>query len=182
MSKKPVLVTALVGAAAVLLVAAVVARAFFFSVYVIPQNGMYPQMPAGSRLIAAKRVNAAEIKRGEVVIFVRQESGQDYTYIWRVIALAGDSVNTSGHDLLVNDKPLGRTLARQADGHKVYVEQNGDASYEIALDDAPQQPAPDTAVVVPAGCLFVMGDNRDHARDSRFFGPIDVRAVIGKKL
>lgn len=175
-------VTSLAVVSVVLLVAAVAAKAFFFSVYVIPQNGMYPQMPAGSRLIATQRFDADQIKRGDVVIFVRQENGQDYTYIWRVVALAGESVAVSGHDLSVDGAPVERTLAREADGHKVYVEQNGDASYEIALDDAPRQLAPKMELVVPAGCLFVMGDNRDNARDSRYFGPIGVQTVIGKKL
>ncbi len=37
-------------------------------------------------------------------------------------------------------------------------------------------------VVVPPGCIFVMGDNRDNSEDARFFGPLEVRHVRGKPL
>jgi signal peptidase I len=37
-------------------------------------------------------------------------------------------------------------------------------------------------VVVPAGCIFVMGDNRDNSEDARFFGPLELRHVRGKPL
>jgi hypothetical protein len=37
-------------------------------------------------------------------------------------------------------------------------------------------------VVVPHGCIMVMGDNRDDSEDARFFGPLDLRYVRGKPL
>ena len=37
-------------------------------------------------------------------------------------------------------------------------------------------------VVVPPGCIFVMGDNRDNSEDARFFGPLELRHVRGKPL
>lgn len=67
-------------------------KTFFIGYYRIPQNGMYPGLPAGSRLFAALRAysDASSVKRGDIVVFVREENGQRYNYIWRVVALPGD--------------------------------------------------------------------------------------------
>jgi hypothetical protein len=45
--------------------------------YVIPQNGMYPSLPSGSRLLTIKHPYAApsEVKRGEIVVFTRDQDG-----------------------------------------------------------------------------------------------------------
>ena len=174
---------ALVGASA-FLVAAVVLRAFFFDTYRIPQNGMYPALPAGSLLIAARRAYsaAASVKRGDIVIFTREENGQRYNYIWRVVALPGEKVEAAGDSLSINGQAVQRQKVRETDGRTIFREQIGDLSYEVAFDSSPHDRPPDVSVAVPADQFFVMGDNRFGARDSRYFGPIPFSSIIGKKL
>jgi signal peptidase I len=115
-------------------------------------------------------------------VFVREENGQRYNYIWRVIALPGENVETSGEALIINGQPAQRQHLGEAEGKRICQEQIGDASYKVAFDKLPQHQLLDVSVVVPPDHFFVLGDNRFDARDSRTFGPIPFRSIIGKKL
>jgi signal peptidase I len=173
-----------IGSIIAIVLALLAAKSLFISSYRIPQNGMYPGLPAGSRLFAARRAysDASSVKRGDIVVFVREENGQRYNYIWRVVALPGERVDASGDTLTVNGQPVQRQRLREADGKTVFREQIGEMSYEVAFDDSPRHIPPDVSVIVPPDHFFVMGDNRFEARDSRYFGPIQFTSIIGKKL
>ena len=167
-----------------LLLVAIGVKARFIGYYKIPQNGMYPGLPAGSSVFAAQRAysGASSVKRGDIVVFVREENGQRYNYIWRVVALPGEKVEASGESLTINGQAVQRQRVREAAGKTVFREQIGDASYEVAFAPSPLYPPPDVSVTVPSDQFFVMGDNRFDARDSRYFGPISFSSIIGKKL
>jgi signal peptidase I len=167
-----------------ILLALVVAKTFFIGFYRIPQNGMYPTLPAGSGLFAAKRAYSgpASVKRGDIVVFVREENGKPYNYIWRVIGLPGERLEASGDSLAVGGQTLQRQHVRVADGKAIVREQIGAVAYEVAFESSPRYRPPDTSVRVPPDHFFVMGDNRFGARDSRYFGPIPFKSIIGKKL
>ncbi len=167
-----------------ILPASLAIKTFVIDYYRIPQNGMYPGLPAGSIVFAAKRAyaGAASVKRGDIVVFVREENGQRYNFIWRVVALPGEKVETSGKSLIVNGEPVERQRLREADGKTIFRESIGDVSYEVAFDLSPRHSAPDASVTVPSDHFFVMGDNRLDARDSRYFGPISFSSLIAKKL
>jgi signal peptidase I len=161
-----------------------VAKAFFIDYYRIPQNGMYPGLPAGSVFFTAKRPysDASRVKRGDVVVFVREENGQRYNYIWRIVALPGERIEASGASLVINGQAVERRRLREADGKVMFREHIGDISYEVAFDQQPASLPPDASVTVPADQFFVMGDNRFGARDSRYFGTISFSSIIGKQL
>jgi len=167
-----------------LLLVFIAIKIFFIDSYVIPQNGMYPGLPGGSRLFVAKRAysGASTVKRGDIVVFVREENGERYNYIWRVVGLPGERVETSGADLIINGETVQRQRVREADGTTIFREQLGDIAYEIAFAISPRFRPPDSSVTVPPNQFFVMGDNRFDARDSRYFGPITFSSIIGKKL
>src|SRR2546426_3582066 len=86
------------------LLAILAIKTFFIGYYRIPQNGMYPSLPAGSSVFAAKRAysSASSVKRGDIVVFVGEENGQRYNYIWRVVALPGEKVDAFGESLTIN--------------------------------------------------------------------------------
>ena len=167
-----------------IVLAMVLIKTFFIGYYRIPQNGMYPGLPAGSILFTTKRAysDASSVKRGDIVVFVREENGQRFDYIWRVVGLPGEKVETSGDTLIINGQPVQRQRIREADGTTVFREKIGDAAYEVAFDTSPRSRPPDSSLTVPADNFFVMGDNRFNARDSRYFGPIAFSSIIGKKL
>ena len=166
------------------LVLALVAVKFSVGYYKIPQNGMYPGLPAGSYLFTAKRAysDASVVKRGDIVVFAREENGQRYVYIWRVVALPGEKVEASGESLSINGKAAQRERLRETDGMAVFREQVGEMSYEVAFEKSPRVQPPDVSMTVPPGHFFVMGDNRFGARDSRYFGTIPFSSILGRKL
>jgi signal peptidase I len=168
---------------AVLLLLLIV-KTFFIGYYRIPQNGMFPGLPAGSTLFTSKLAysNASCVKRGDVVVFIREENGQRYNFIWRVVALPGEKVETSGESLTINGQAVKRQQAREADGKTIFREQIGDVSYEVSFDTSPRYSPPDVSITVPPDHFFMMGDNRFDARDSRYFGPVPFSSIIGKKL
>src|SRR5262245_41714722 len=88
---------------ALLLPTLVLIKVFFITYYRIPQNGMYPSLPAGSLFFAAKRPYAApsEVKRGDIVVFTRGEGDRRYNYVWRVIGLPGDTIEAAGASLVI---------------------------------------------------------------------------------
>ncbi len=172
------------GSLIAILLALLAIKTFFIGYYRIPQNGMYPGLPAGSRVFAAKRAYSApaSVKRGDIVVFVREENGQAYHYIWRVVALPGERVEASGESLAINGQPVQRQRLRETEGKAIFREQIGEVSYEVAFDVSPRYRPADASVTVPPDQFFVMGDNRFDARDSRYFGPVPFSSILGKKL
>jgi signal peptidase I len=172
------------GAILAIVLALIVAKLFFIGFYTIPQNGMYPGLPAGSRLFTVRHAygDASSVKRGDIIVFIQEVNGQRYNYIWRVIALPGEKVVASGDSLTVNGQPAQRQRLREVEGRTIYREQIGDASYEVAFAQSPQNTPPEISVTVPPNEFFVLGDNRSDAQDSRYLGTIQFSSIIGKKL
>src|SRR5678815_697655 len=159
-----------VGLSVCLLIALVVVRLFVIGVSVVPQNGMYPTIRAGSVVLSWKRPYAriADVKRGDIVLFKRVQDGRTYLYVWRVIGLPGDKVRTAKDGLAVSGTVVKRELVRDDGERVVFRETVGQASYEIAIAKAPSDLPPDREVEVGRDEIFVMGDNRYDAVDSRY--------------
>src|SRR5216110_1536560 len=123
-------------------------KALFVGYYRIPQNGMYPTLPAGSVLFTIRRPysDISAVKRGDIIVFVREQNRQRYNYIWRVIGLPGDKIQTSGESLIINGQPVGHERVTNAGSRAVSREQIGDASYQIAFDSSTQDRPPDVSV------------------------------------
>jgi signal peptidase I len=102
-------------------------------------------------------------KSGEIVAF-RSPVEPDEIYLKRVIAVAGDVVEIHAGILYVNRMRMPESYA--------VLHANRRWSWQENI--APQ--------LVPAGSLFVMGDNRDNSEDSRYWGPVPVKNVIGEPI
>ncbi len=135
-------------------------------------------------------------RRGDVVVFKHPDTGADW--VKRVIGLPGDRVAVKGGTVILNGRPLPRTrvadhlvpispnspcraagggtgdVVAGADGapacaYPRYRERLPDGRTYLTLDQLPYAAADSAAEVrVPAGQLFLLGDNRDDSRDSRF--------------
>lgn len=169
---------------ALLLLAAVGLQFWIVDLYQIPQNGMYPGLPRGSRFLALKRPfhDSSEVRRGDVIVYVRMMPRGSYTFVWRVVGLPGDHVAIAGDTVTVNGQILSHQEVRRDGSMTVYRETNGDSIYEVAYHTPPMQELTSTALTVPADEFLVLGDNRDDARDSRFDGTVPFATIIARKF
>lgn len=154
-------------------------------------------------------------RRGDVVVFRHPDGREDL--IKRVIALPGDTVQIRGGHVILNGRPLPlqglpayavpvtanspckvvppafpvvvRVNSQAFCRYRAYRETlPGGTSYTV-LDQVPHGPGDDFGPVrIPAGRLFLMGDNRDDSLDSRFptfeggVGMVPVDHLIGRAL
>lgn len=117
-----------------------------------------PEVPLlGWRLPMVKTIH-----RGEIVVF-RYPKDPAQTYLKRVAAVGGDQVEIQNGVLFVNAQAV-------VEPYAVYRGKRQAAHEQL------------NHVLVPAGQLFVMGDNRDNSSDSRDWGFVPVTNVIGEPL
>jgi signal peptidase I len=149
-----------VGIVAGALILAVIVKTFLFQAFYIPSLSMYPTLHKGDRVLVNKvSYDLHDIHRGDIVVFERPpgEPTSIKDLIKRVIGLPGDVIEGRDGIVYVNGTAL----------EESYIDP-GDRT-----ENLPKQ-------TVPAGELFVMGDNRNNSEDSRVFGPIPEKTVVGR--
>jgi len=141
------------------IVLAVIIRTFIFQPFYIPSGSMMPTLYRGDRIIVSKlSYRFHPPQRGDIIVF-RYPHNPKKTYIKRLIGLGGETV----------------TLA---DG-RLYID--GRETPEPYLP--PNTYFPDFGPVkVPEGSYFLLGDNRMNSEDSRVWGFLDRRLIIGKAV
>lgn len=153
--------------------------------YKIPQNGMYPNLPAKTKFWAKKKLffTMSEIKRGDVVIYYMEKNGKKYDMVWRVIGLPGDKIVIRGIDLFINGKQISQNQEKETKEHIIYKENNNGAEYLVAYKkELDRSKRIDIDIEVPKDSFFLLGDNRDDAWDCRFTGSVPFEQIIGKKF
>ena len=151
-------------------VAALMVQTWVVQLYEIPSESMYPTLKARDRVVVNKLAyRLGSVERGDLVVFRRPESernnaGQPEQMIKRVVGIAGDVVEARGGVVYIDGAPLDET------GRGGYLDSS------IITANLPQP------VTVEPGHVFVMGDNRESSRDSRFFGSIPEEDLIGRAV
>ena len=141
----------------VLLLALGLVRAFAIQVYVFPSPSMRPTIEVGDRVFVNKLLWGG-VDRGDIVVFEPPvTSGRSRELLQRVVAVGGDTIESRGDVLHVNDQPV----------DEPYIGSSGIGN-------------PVTRTTIPPGQVYVMGDNRTSSRDSRVFGPIDEDWINGR--
>ena len=131
---------------------------FGYSTYLIPTGSMEPTIFPGDFLLTRSLRPPIALRRGMVVTFTHAtQNGDASTWIKRIVGLPGESIRTytSGR-VAIN----GRMLAEP------YINTEGYGG------------APNWRGEIPAGQIFVLGDNRKNSSDSRVFGPIAVDTLL----
>jgi signal peptidase I len=162
-----------------------VLRSFLFEPFRIPSGSMMPTLLEGDFIFVnkfayglrlpvlnSKFVDLGEPERGDVVVF-RLPSDESVNYIKRVVGLPGDVVEYDDRlkQVTVNGEPIPiEVIGEYPDefGVDLAIEVLGDAEHEVLLTRNSRSKG--GLYPVPEGFYFVMGDNRDNSKDSRYEG------------
>ena len=155
-------------------------RTFVIQAYKIPSGSMKPTLLIGDHILVSKfnygvklpfirstLIPVGSPKRGDIVVFIYPED-RSKDFIKRLVGLPGDTVEVRDKQIFLNGQP--------------WKETHGVHSDSLVIPGAVQPRDNFGPVKVPEGKLFVMGDNRDESYDSRFWGFVDMKDVLGKAL
>lgn len=165
----------------ILAIVLLVGQRVAFQGHTIPQDEMFPSIPAGSLVVAYEwsYSNADEVERGDVVILEAENDGETYDFIGRVIGLPGEPIAVEGGALSVDGQLVEREPLGSRKDCDLYRERFESASYVIAMCDVFAD-SDEFDVTLEDGEFFVMGDNRLQAMDSRELGPISFEQIQAK--
>lgn len=191
---------------------ALLIREFVIQPFKIPSGSMIPNLLVGDHLLVTKFIYGTkipftdfqilpgirDIKYGDVIVFKypngeNEPSKEGLYYIKRVVGLPGDKIDIKGRNIYINDKEVKLEYERSYDseslnydmyvdeyteylpGHKhLVIYQNG-KGYTEQGEYLPYD-------VISEEHYFVIGDNRDNSRDSRFWGLVPRENIAGKAL
>lgn len=162
----------------VAIILALFIRTFVVQAFKIPSGSMLPTLLIGDHLLVNKFIYGIRMpftgkilvpikqpQHGDVVVF-RFPKDRSIDYIKRVVGIPGDTVEIKDKKVFVNGKPVVNSHAHFS---------------SAAILEAKSSPRDNFGpILVPADHIFVMGDNRDNSYDSRFWGFVDERDVLGK--
>jgi signal peptidase I len=197
-SREPVLVEYARSFFPILLVVLVI-RSFLFEPFRIPSSSMLPTLLVGDFIFVNKftyglRLPVANTlvlelgrpERGDVVVF-RLPSDPSTNFIKRLVGLPGDTITYVNSRIFVNGEevPVEPVGTWQGPGQPPSVlarERLGGKAHEVLF--IPGRPSIEGTFVVPEGHYFMMGDNRDNSRDSRYSGVgfVPEENVVGKAV
>ncbi len=134
-------------------------RAFSLSPFMIEGPSMDPILQSGEVIMINEFVNTDELKRGDIVVFAMDDE-PDYFYIKRVIGLPGEKVRIREDGIYIDD----------AGGNpKKLLEHYLDEEVKSAPVNESYRENYEHTYAVPVDKFFVLGDNREHSLDSRYF-------------
>jgi signal peptidase I len=172
-----------------------VLRSFLVEPFQIPSSSMVPTLQVGDYILVnkytygirlpvsrTKVMDLNEPERGDVMVFFPPHMNDTY-YIKRVVGLPGDTISYRQKRLYVNGvqvskKDMGIAAEGPRGRYRQGQEQLGEASHVMQVNEL--RPSRDFTVVVKPGHYFMMGDNRDNSSDSRVWGQVPERDIVGK--
>jgi len=191
------------GWAGSIVVAVLIATSFKSAVAdwnVVPTGSMKPTIVEGDRIFVNKLAYDLKVpyttrqiaawgdpERGDIVVFFSPADGK--RLVKRVVGLPGDSISMRDNRLFINGKeiehePLDQEAAGEsAHGstrHKGFFMENLDGRrHPVSIAGDRPSFRSFGPVRVPGGSYFMMGDNRDYSADSRYFGFVERRRIVG---
>ncbi|HET7105005.1 MAG TPA: signal peptidase I [Terracidiphilus sp.] len=173
---------------------------FVFQPFLIPSESMERTLLVGDFLLVNKQIFAPDgkpgslgrrimpyrnVERGDIVVF--HHSSPRYL-IKRVVGLPGDHIRIENGKLLVNGvvrpepyaafEPAAPSSLRDNFPARLYTDPNVDPDWWREL----QHLTRNGELTVPAGEYFMLGDNRNHSKDSRFWGFVPRQAIVARPL
>jgi len=162
------------------IVIALFVRTFVIQAYKIPSGSMKPTLQIGDHILVSKfnygiklpfirstLIPTGTPQRGDIVVFIYPED-RSKDFIKRLVGIPGDTIEVRDKQILLNGLPWSDAHGVHADG--------------LVIPGSVQPRDNFGPVKVPEGALFVLGDNRDESYDSRFWGFVPMKDVLGKAL
>jgi signal peptidase I len=148
------------------LAVALVIRTFIMAPFKIPSGSMRPTLLEGDRILVNKFIyRFRPPRRGEIIVF-RFPEDRKRPFIKRLVGLGGDAIEIRQGQILVNGEPL--------DGEELFSRNRyynqGDYGKEGRV------------IQVPEDAYFVLGDNSVSSHDSRIWGFVPKRLLIGQAM
>lgn len=177
-----------------------VLRSFIVEPFRIPSGSMLPTLHLGDFILVNKAayglrlpiiykkiIPTGEPERGDVMVF-RFPENPKINFIKRVVGLPGDKVRVVGRAVYINGVSIDQTLVdgnhQTADLRGGYIsnryaEELDEVTHDILLRKGGRG-SKGFDGIVPDGQYFVMGDNRDNSRDSRYWGYVPGENLVGR--
>lgn len=162
-----------------------VIRGFLVEPFKIPSGSMLPTLEVGDFILVnkfsygirsplgyKKLVDFGSPERGDVIVF-RYPEDPSIDYIKRVIGTPGDRVTYRNHKLFINGEFIKTDLVSDYEKDRNFydlVENLPGISHHILINKGGSFIPNVDDLIIPEGKYFVMGDNRDNSRDSRYWG------------
>jgi len=156
---------------------AMIIRAFVVQAFRIPTGSMRTTLLEGDIILVNKFIYGPKVpftdirlpgfaqpKRGDVIVFIYPEDRKK-DFIKRLIGLPGETIEITEGIIYVNGRPLTEPLFSQR-----YYYNRGDFAKE------------GESIVVPPDSFFVLGDNSASSKDSRYWGFVPRKNLLGKAL
>jgi signal peptidase I len=148
---------------AVAILSALLVKTFLIEAFYIPSGSMEPTLKIGDRVLVNKlSYKLHDVHRGDVIVFERPPNvaGEPKIkdFIKRVVGLPGETIETRGDEVYVNGEKLNEKYLPNGTKTIPSIEK-----HKIGTDH-----------------YWVMGDNRTNSSDSRFFGEIAEKTIIGR--
>ncbi|RAK21288.1 signal peptidase I [Anoxybacillus vitaminiphilus] len=150
---------------------ALVIRNLFFAPYVVKGESMLPNLQNDNRLIVSKLNKFAGYHRFDIVVFEAPDSSEKY--IKRIIGLPGDTVEMKNDTLYINGKAYDEPYLKELKDKKMA---GSLLTWDFTLNEVAGKK------VIPEGYVFVLGDNRPKSKDSRHFGLLPMKDIVGKAV
>ena len=164
---------------AIALILALFIRTFIVQAFKIPTGSMRVTLLEGDRILANKFIYGVRVpftnfslpalrqpRRGDVIIFKYPEDPKK-EFIKSLIALPGEAVEIRGGSIYINGAQVKEPLVYN---HYYYNRPESDFGKEGEV------------IKVPQDCYYVLGDNSASSRDSRYWGFVPKKNILGKAI
>lgn len=131
--------------------------------YVVLLNSMEPTLRPNDRVLVYRWAYRRAVPQpGDIILFRDPQEPVSTFLVKRVVGVPGDHLAIAQGYVIRNGKPL----------------DEGGYAFQNALTVAPEC----MCLTVPPDAVFVMGDNRNYSEDSRDYGPVPLKNVVGRAI